>query len=72
MKLLKVNKSRGGDWLQISHPTKSTHEIILRVSPKVSIPAMRSVPKHAPVCVYSPMPNGNIYKYTLTQKPPAS
>ena len=71
MKLLKVKHKFGG-WLQTPHPTKSTHEIILWMGSKASIANMYVTPKPAKNYLYTPIPKGNVYKYTLTQKPPAS
>lgn len=72
MKLLKVNKSMGGVWLKISHPTKSTHEIALWMGSKASIANMYVTPKPTKNYSYTPIPKSNVYKYTLTQNPPAS
>ena len=72
MKLLKVNEHKFGGWLQTPHPTKSTHEIILWMGSKVSIANMYVTPKHTKKYSYTPIHKDNVYKYTLTQKPPAS
>ena len=72
MRLLKVNKHSFGGWLQTHHPTKSTHEIILWMGSKTSITNMYVPPKHTQNYSYTPIPKGNVYKYTITQKPSAS
>lgn len=72
MKLLKVNKHKFGGRLQIPHPTKSTHAITLWIGSKVSIAIMYVTPKPTKNYSYAPIPKGNVYKYIITQKPPAS
>ena len=72
MKLLKVNKPKGGCWLQTPHPTKSTHEIILWMGSKASIANMYVTPKPTKNYLYTPIHKRNVYNYNLTQKPPAS
>lgn len=72
MKLLKVNEHSFGGWLQTPHPTKSTHEITLWMGSKASIANMYVTPKPTKNYSYTSIPKSNVYKYTLTQNPPAS